>query len=95
MDCRRSIDGLSFYLIWAGSAAQAYLGQSGASPQFGGLNPSTFVRFAHLHVMVLTRHFADVITDGGLGFVRGDGGPLVVVSQTTSLVGDAVEDVTL
>ena len=32
-------------------------------------------------------------TDGGLDLTRGDGGPLVVVSQTASLGGDALEDV--
>ena len=32
-------------------------------------------------------------TDGGLDLARGDGGPLVVVSQTASLGGDALEDV--
>ena len=32
-------------------------------------------------------------TDGGLDLARGDGGPLVVVSQTASLGGDALKDV--
>ena len=32
-------------------------------------------------------------TDGGLDLPRGNGGPLVVVSQTAGLGGDALEDV--
>ena len=31
--------------------------------------------------------------DGGLDLPRGDGGPLVVVSQTAGLSGDSLEDV--
>ena len=32
-------------------------------------------------------------TDGGLDLARGDGGPLVVVSQTAGLGGDALKEV--
>ena len=32
-------------------------------------------------------------SDGGLDFPRGDGGSLVVVSQSAGLGGDALEDV--
>ena len=32
-------------------------------------------------------------TDGGLDLARGDGGPLLVVTQTASLGGDALQDV--